>query len=628
MNAIRNRNILVILLMVVAFFVVLYTLNLGYLGRVVFPLLKAVLLIVGIFIYGFLAMSLFKSNRESIEFASAFGVGLVVTTLFFFLAGFFKLIVPAVMFLFYFIPLPLLFVLLMKRKVLLKQTVGSFFDRSWLEYPVFFLPFIYASLPSSFYDTLVYHLGIPNLYLQQGGFIETPQFLFANTSIYYEVSLIPSVFAGDSVPRLFHFLIGVIFILAIADFAVEVFKIKKRAMFILLAMSMPMSVFLLSTVKNDLLGAFFVFLGIRYVLKRRYNLSALFWGFSIGIKYFNALPMVIFLAIFFLKEKQFPIKKLTLLGVVSAAVMAPLLIKNYIYAGNPVFPFLSDYFKSEYWDASRYALMKSDVGRMFYSLMDALKFPYTFSFQHSGFGGMVGAQFLIFMPFLLLVKGEVKKKWHFLLFACLTIYVGGNFTASVRFLFIALLFLTIYLAVIYESVTRRVVKVLFLFVIALNIIFSVGLQEFLYRSSELLSGAVNGETYKANIFPTYPGIAFVNRDAPGRVKPGSKAEALLVGEARNYYLKIPYRVASGIDYTILRKYLKGTTSAGEFTGNLRKDNIMYIILNMGEFNRLQNGYKRMNETELEQMGAYMGQLQSKIVFREGGNVVFYLGEKE
>jgi hypothetical protein len=600
---------------------VLFTLNAiipQYPGQVILPLLKALGLIFAVYVYGFFLMSLFKPGKETIEIPTAFAVGLIFTTFFFYLVSFFKILVPAVIAAFYLIPAIILIFIIKNHQAVFLERMQAFFKRSPLEYLPFLLPFIYAALPPSFYDSLVYHLGIPNLYLQHSGFIETPQFLYANTSIYYEISLIPAVFAGDTVPRLFHFFIGVIFLLAAADFAGPAFKINKRHILILLFLSMPMSVFLLSTVKNDLLSAFFIFLGIRFLLENRYGLSALSWGFAIGIKYTNVLPLLIFLVIFFIKEKRFPIKRMVVFGLVIAAVVMPMLVKNYIYAKNPFYPFFNRHFNAEYWDASRYALMKADVGKMFHSLKDAIIFPYTLSYKYVGFGGMVGAQFLIFLPFLLTVKERLKKNWYLLLFAVLTLYASGCFTGSLRFMYIVFVILTLYLAVIYESVGQKIVKYLFFIVIALNFITALAAQEQMYHSYQLFFQRLDVEEYKAFIFPTYPGIAYVNLHA----EPG--ARVMLVGEARNYYLKRPYLVASGIDYSILKKYLEPPGNAEAFLARLKNDKIDYIILNRGEFERLQRQYRQLDENEWNKISLYLQYLQSKVVFQHKGISVFKL----
>jgi hypothetical protein len=593
-----------------------------YPGHIILPLVKALLLAAVVFIYGFFIMVCFKSPDDKIELPAAFATGLMFAAFYFYLVSMLKLLVPAAIYLFYAVPVLLVLIGLKKHGAALGESMGAFFKRSPLEYPAFFLPFIYASLPSSYYDALVYHLGIPNLYLQHSGFVETAQFLFANTSIYYEISLIPAVFAGDMVPRFFHFLIGVIFLLAAADFAEETFGIKKRHILLLLLLSMPMSFFLLSTVKNDLVSAFFILLGVRFLLKKRFLLSAFFWGFALGIKYVNVVPMFIFLVVFFIKEKRVPLKKVLVFGLVVMAVVIPLLVKNYIFIKNPFFPFFSDCFKTEYWDASRAALMRSDVGKMYHSPVDLLKLPYTVSFGVLGFGGTVGAQFLVFLPFLLLLRTSLKGKWLLLIFSLLTLFVGGYFSGSVRFVYIVFVYLSFYLAVVYETpgVGRGIFKYLFFVVIVLNFVMGLAFQEQMYRSYPLLVGKQDIEAYRALIFPAYPAFVYVNRHAA----PG--AGVLLAGEARNYYLKRPYRVSSGIDYSILKKYLTRAGNVETFLKVLGDDGIDYIVFNLDEFNRLQRQYHGLDGSAWQKWVSFLQPLQSRIVFDRSGVFVFKLAD--
>jgi len=297
----KERFVLLFLLSV-AVIAALYDLFLKYHGSVLFSFVKALVLLATIIIYGYSILFLLsrKKNETSddacksvngeekitpnpnqhliicthrplfkiSEIPCATAIGLIFTTFFFYAVCFLKILTPVVIFSFFGVGAILVLVILKFYRFEFIETLRSFFMRPPLEYALFFIPFVFASLPSSFYDSLVYHLGIPNLYLQHGGFIPTPQFLFANTSIYYEISLIPAVFSGDMVPRFFHFMIGIIFILAAVYFAVEFFELKKRWLVLLLLVSMPMSVFLLSTEKNDLIGAFFLFLGCRTLFKK------------------------------------------------------------------------------------------------------------------------------------------------------------------------------------------------------------------------------------------------------------------------------------------------------------------------------------------------------------------------
>jgi hypothetical protein len=613
---------------------IILTLNLltsSYILHIILPLAKALYLVTVIYIYGSIFMNLsgHKQNKDMetgqpTGFTSAVAVGLIFTTFFFYLVSLLKILSHWVLILFYLAPLFfLLFILKNKdRKASLYfiENLRAFLKRPAFEYLIFIFPLIYAALPPSFYDSLAYHLGIPNLYLQNGGFIPTPQFFYANTFIYYEISLIPAVFAGDLVPRLFHMLMGVILILSALDFAVDHFKINKRHILLLTIVSMPMSIFLMTAVKNDLPSALFVLLGVYYFLKDRKYLSALFWGFSIGIKYTNCIPLAVFLLLYFIKsikDKHIPtyLKQSVIIGLIIIAILVPLMVKNYMFTGNPIFPFFHHYFdnKIQYWDATRFTLLEQDAKKLFHSYTDVLKFPISLSFEELGSGGIVGPLFLMFLPFLVIKR---EKRLLLLGFALLTLLVGGNFKLSTRVWYIAFIFLSIYVAIAYESISQKIMTVLFFIIIGFNVLTAFGLHEYLYRSYNLFSGKQSIEEYKSFRFPTYRAIAFANKEIP----PGSPI--LIVGEAKNYYLKHPYCVASGYDYSILKKYLEKSRTVEEFIAAVKADGFRYIILNLFEFNHLQKSYRRLTEEEHKRALAFLNVLPR--VFREEKQGVYVL----
>ena len=606
---IKSNKFITNILIVFAILVTLNAFSLKYPIYIIIPFLKALFLIFEIFIYGFFFIKIFNKGETGV--LESFGTGLIFTTLFFFIISFLKILSAWVIIIFYLIPIIILFFIIKNHKSNFYKTINSFIKRPSLEYLVFIFPLIYASLPSSFYDTLVFHLGIPNLYLQNSGFISTLQFLYANTSIYYEISLIPSVFAGDMVPRFFHFFIGMILIFSIIDFAIKNFKIKKRNILLLTIISMPMSIFLISIVKNDLLSAFFIFIGIKYFLKKRVNISAIFWGFSIGVKYTNIIPLGIFFIAVFIKEKWFDSKKAIIFGLIVLGMLFPLMVKNYNFTNNPVYPFFHNSFKSEFWDSSRSNMMTKDTSKVFHSFKDVIKFPYNISFSQLGSGGIVGALFLIFLPFLILKK---EKKYFLLIFSLLTIFLGSFFKMSIRCWYIVFLFLSIYIVIAYESQSKKIMKYIFFTIIFLNFLTSFALMERVFRSHYLISGKFNIEEYKTLLFPTYSAISFINKNSPE----GSKI--LIVGESRNFYLKRAYQVSSPYDYSILKKYLENSNNKKEFISELKKDKINFIIFNMGEFIRLQKDYKRMSKDELKKFSSFIKTL--KPIFRKNNLFVF------
>lgn len=621
-----NKNtdkILVVTLIIFAVLIAINALLIRYPVNIVLPLLKAIGLMIVIFIYGMSTLLLSNKKEEDIEFPDACGTGLIFTTFYFYLVSFLKILVPFTILMFYLLPLALLYFVLKKKRQIVQHTLLTFFKRPAREYAIFIFPFIYASLPASFYDTLVYHLGIPNLYLQHQGFVAAPQFFFAHTSVYYEISLIPAVFAGDMVPQLFHFLFGVVFIYYLIDLATRFFHLKNRFILLFLLISMPITVFLLSTVKNDLLSAFFILAGIKYYLENKNKRSALCWGFSIGVKYFNILPLAIFLSLAFLKEKKLNSRVIIIFGIIITAVLLPLFIKNYVFTGNPIFPFLGGYFPqvNPYFDASRFAAMKTDVGQMIHSLKDLLKLPYTLSFYEIGSGGLMGAQFLIFLPFLILNKKR-QENLFLSVFALLFLLAGCYFTSQVRFMYAAIVLLAIFTVLVYETLDApglKIMKYLFFLIIGLNLVTAFGYHERIYRAHYLYSGkSASIDEYLEVVFPSYPATAYVNKNTPG------DANILLIGEARNYYLKRPYYVSSGIDYSMLKKYLSAGPLYQDFIAALKQDKIAYIIYNAGEFQRLQKNYHCLTEEEAARAADFLNRLTQVFKDPKGELYVFQI----
>ena len=625
----------------------------SYLFNVLLPFLEAAYLVFAMFLFGFIIKSFIeKPGKETkpIDFVASTALGLIFTTLFFFVVSMLKILSPVTIIVYYLLPLFILLFIMKKKsfkpapdpglntgtgsinsrdsiKISLLNCLNAFLKRPTYEYIIFIFPLIYAALPTSFYDSLAYHLGIPNLYLQNGGFIPTPQLFYANTFIYYEIALIPAVFAGDLVPSLFHFFIGVLTILAVIDFAVEYFQITKRYILALVIIAMPMTIFLLTAIKNDLISPVFILLGIYYYNQKtpkQIFISAIFWGFSFGVKYTNIIPLLLFLILTCIRDKRIPVKQLVVFGLIITVILVPLAVKNFIFTGNPVFPFFHNLFenKIQYWDASRFSLMEQDTKKLFTSFKDVLKFPYSISFEELGSGGVVGPFFLMFLPFLIIKR---EKRLLLLFFAILTLLIGANFKLSTRIWYIVFLILSIYVTIAYEFVCkkwaeahikRRIIVIIFFIITGINLVGAFGLSEYLYLSYNLYAGKMSVEEYKGFMFPSSKAYTFVNEKLP----PGTRV--LVAGEAQGYYLKQPYNISSGYDYSILMKYLEKSNSPTEFISALKQDGFEYIILNLFEFNRLQQGYKILPENKYRKALEYLQVLGP--VFRDDKDMVYVL----
>jgi hypothetical protein len=601
-----NKRIIRILLLSAA---VVFTVNLilfSYGQWLILPLAGALCLLAAVIGSGFFIA--WKSKIAGAGILDAAALGLMATAGYFYLVSFFKILNVLAIAGFFALAALLLLLLLLDKNWRMASLPGlkTFFSRPLSEFAVFVFPLLYASLPPSFYDSLVYHLGIPNLYLQSGGFVATPQLVFANTFIYYEIALIPGVFLGEIVPRLFHFLLGAIFILVVADEAVEHWGVKGKLNLVLALVSLPMTLFLLVTCKNDLPGAFFIFLAIVHYRRQNIKLSAVFWGFAVGIKYFNLLPLGIFLLLTITPWKKADLKKMALMALIVFLVVSPLLLKNSHFSGNPFFPFFQKMFPAPFWDEGRQSLLQAEVGRIVHTPVDFINLPYTLSFYAYGYGGLVGPFFLIFLPFLLL-RSFAQKKW--LLWALLVLAIAPFFTASLRFIYVIFVLLAVFSLQAYEAAGGRTLKTIFYLLIAINFVMGFALLEKFYQAHYMLSGKFSARQYKEQFFPAYPVFAYVNANAP----PGTKI--LVAGEARSYYLKRPYQVSSAMDYCILKKYLEPSLTSGEFVSAMQKDGFSYLVVNFSELQRLRKRYANLTVIEEEKLFYFLRSLAP--LFRQG-----------
>jgi hypothetical protein len=569
-----------------------------------------------VYLIGFLTLNLGRKTVRSRDFIDYVGTGLVVTTFYFFFASSLQALNLFSLILYFASPVALA-AFIFRNKGLREQFLldsEKIWRRGSLEWMVFFLPFLYAALPTTFFDSLVYTIGLPNFFLQNGGFVKTPQFMFANGFIYYETSLIPAVFLGDAIPRLLHFFLGMFFILALLDHGCREFRLKKRHILLLTILSMPLTLFLLTTEKADLITALFIFLAIKKYFDDEPRLSAVFWGFAIGTKSFSVIAAAVFFILMVLLNKRLQLKKhLAMLGIMIITIL-PLLVKNGFCAGNPFFPFLSRFFPNPYWDASRLQPVVTEVGTRFSSLRDLLQAPYSFSFRTQGAGGMVGPAFLIFLPLLLLGKIE-KDKRIFLYFPLLLLLVSSFFGNAFRYIYVVFVLLAMIVAAVCEKQDRRFLKLVFTAVILTNFATGFFTLEGIYEARQVYFEKTAAAEYIAARFPMYRVYQLIN----ARTDPAERI--LVTGETRGYYLKRPYRIASAHDYSILKKYVNAAANAADFVSAIKADGFAYLVFNLDEFSRLAS-YRPLSQEETKKLFRLLGEL--KPVLKESSIYLFKL----
>ena len=190
------------------------------------------------------------------------------------------------------------------------------------------------------------------------------------------------------------------------------------------------------------------------------------------------------------------------------------------------------------------------------------------------------------------------------------------FTASLRFIYAVFVVLTIFAMLAYEAVGGRLIRVVFWTLIALNFTMGFAILEKSYQAHTAWGGELTQRQYRERLFPAYSLFAHITSVVPHGEK------ILLVGEARNYYLKRPYQLSSALDYCIVKKYLPGSRDAREFAAAIKADGYSYLAVCLSELERLQKGYAILTDAEKEKLLRFLQNMSP--VFSHGSSRLYSL----
>lgn len=286
---------------------------------------------------------------KPLNMAFAFGIGTGVYIAFTFFMGLAGLYYPAIFYMALISPS----VLLYKQSPLFEiiTTLKNFkLEVDFLKAIVlsvitisFLLTFIASFAPPTLFDSLTYHLALPQLYtinkkifnVEYNAYFHFPQ----NLEMIYTFLLL----IGDEIlPNIFSFTVYALTTICIFNFSKNHINRLSGIASIFIFSTMPAVMLLSSNSYTEALLAFYTFLSlysfIGYMLENKTQyliLSGIFAGLACGTKY-TGIATVISITILLLFTKPEKILHFNLLALI---IFAPWCIKNAINTGNPVFPF-------------------------------------------------------------------------------------------------------------------------------------------------------------------------------------------------------------------------------------------------------------------------------------------------
>ncbi len=494
----------------------------------------------------------------------------------------------------------------------LKREIGEILKLGFAWKALFFLGMLFillnvimAFMPEIFYDSLVYHLAAPNYYLLKHQilpmrFLSHSNFPL-NMSMLYMLALSLN---NEILAKMLHCLMGVLTVPLIYFSVKRIYNAKAALFSALIFCSAPIFSMNSWTCGNDVgLTFFFALAYVTYLswLKTgeagQFALFAVFTGIAMGTKYtavFSVAGLVVSLAIHLWRNYgQFPaIKKLFLYFATVFLFILPWLLKNYIFTGNPIQPFLHTVLGGE-----NLKIIGSGIS---WRIAGFLSSPWTLTLSGGDSLTYIGPVFLLLLPCLLIFRKLDKLVGHSLIVVCAGYAVWYPVQLPYRYVLPLFIALSVCLGWAAYAVTERfkAFKLLVAAIVAANFmaVFAMALGMGLngYLSKGMPKDEFLSVTQPSYPNPPYAAIDWINKN----LRPDAKV--FFIGESRPFYMKrdfISYSVEANVQPLIA--YLRKAKDPDDFHAMLRAENFTHLLVNYREAVRNNITYRDFDWTKRE-----------------------------
>jgi hypothetical protein len=509
------------------------------------------------------------------------------------------------------------------------------------------LALLMALLPATSWDGLFYHLTGPKLYINEGQIvsgIDIPHLNFP--SLFEMLYLLALSMGGEPAAILLHFTFALLLIGLVYLMAQRLLAVSNGWFAVFFLLALPMILSLAGWAYNDLALAFYELIALYSLLRWRSDLGssgildkldesvesqprgnshswliigAIMTGLAMGLKYTSIIAFLSFAVLLIWWQRDSlrqAIRPMLLYGCLTFLVASPWLIKNTLFTGNPVYPFM---FGGDYWDEFRadayseggtgiafdpesctdyspeYLIGQHptgcdlDFGYLTKRLL-LLPFDITLGLRDASLDGPIGPLFLVFLPLILFYvfvrrRNLPRAAWGILFFA-LTQYafwtIGVISSAALwqsRLLLPGLLALCPIMAWILEDLARfdtqrfSLQRLLYL---VLGGVLLVGLViQFINLLPHQPWGYIlGGETEEQNLLRRlgyhYEAMETINMETP------ENAVIAFFWEPRSYYCQRDCRPDSILDKYGHMQYLYG--DAQGMAESMRGDGITHVLI--------------------------------------------------
>ena len=525
------------------------------------------------------------------------------------------------------------------RRVFGQARAGGFFGLSVTAIGVAVLLFsvLEALGPPAENDALMYHLQAPRMFIEAGRLFPTPEIWQANgpmlTEMLYALGL---AFGTDSFARLLHLLFSTL--LAVVTFGVAKQDLGARGGWFAAAVLVGIPILPLwgSLALTDMAWALYCFLAVLATLRwstdgdRKWLvIGGVLTGFAVSSKYLGmgiALLLIGWIAASRRhSDRRARLKAVVVFVACAAVVASPWFVKNMVWTGNPVYPFL---FGGPDWTPLRLSYLMTYL-RSFGAgngFIETVLLPWNLYVRHAEFGTIM-TSIDVPSPFFFLAMAfpwaRPPAGWGSLgVLTALAMLVWAAGSQQTRFLLPLYPILTLLSVVTLCWIDARwqrprlrvILPALALGAIATTLAYQV-VNATTTRTLSVVLGWESKASYLRRILYDYSAMEFIENELP------ENAQVALLWDGRGYYCDS--RCLPDADLSRWPRLLQETGSAQAAVEALRFRGVSHVLVDLEE---LSNGLRRdrgvTHEDSVAQLAVALGPPFARVVF-SADKVVLY-----
>jgi hypothetical protein len=512
--------------------------------------------------------------------------------------------------------------------------------------------------PVWFYDVLAYHFGAPVQWLVDGGFVQNRFDVTSFVPSHFETLTTVAIAGGGYIGGQLLAFSTLPLLLAWAG-ASRSGSWRGAQIARLLIVTAPVVLLTASQSKPDVGLMLYAAVAVdrsltaaRSLDPRDALLAGLFTGVCAATKY-TAVPLVLapsaLLAMVLAARTHqgAPARALLLsLGGWAAGILllvAPWLIRNAVWTGNPVYPGAFGWLDGPEWGEIQARLLAEDLHRRgladlrpsdLWTVLWRTSFsPWPEAVERFGAFGVLGPAFLWLLPAALWRIGDVRETRYTWLVVGVSLAISFTFVWVLRYAAILLPWFAVLIARGVRGTGRTrpaIVATAVVAVLGVAANLTCVLRESLARTNRMavIAGGASHDQLLADLSRRHPTelATFPLMKRLEQLEPGGRV--MLVGDTVHAYLRVRHTHATALDPPAITPYLAASRTGVEIRDALVADGYSHILFNPGELQRTRDRAERLGltATRRERLDALLRAPATRCILGQcnGGAAVYAL----